>query len=228
MSAFSRRKAIVGLVVPCMAALGATHALGATEAITTSPGCCAFSKGAFTIDLGQVATFQNLDGVSHDVFASGKGPDGAELFRSDTISSGQAPVHGTQYLAPGNYPFICTIHSEMSAQLAVTANGTPAARPDFELKVLSSSLDRVVSSGKLKLKVSATTESDDVSVTARKGARKLGSKRNLDLAAGASRIVKLRLTSAAENALEDLGSAKVKVTGTVPFGSPATAKRKLN
>jgi plastocyanin len=210
------------------AALGAGHAFGATETITSSPGCCTFSKPTFTMDPGQVAAFQNLDGVSHNVTASGNGPDGAALFRSETIDTGQAPVNGTQYLSPGSYPFVCTIHPGMAANLAVSGNGTPVARPDIEVKVLSSKLHRVVSSSKLKVRVSAPTASDDVSVTARKGARKLGSKPNLDLAAGASRIVKLSLTSAGKNVLEDLGSAKVKVTGTVPFGSPATAKRKLD
>jgi plastocyanin len=208
-------------------ALGTTHAFGATETITSSPGCCTFTKPAFAIDPGQVATYQNPGGVSHNVYASGNGPDGAPLFSSETIDSGQTPVNGTQYLGPGSYPFICTIHPEMVAELAVTANGIPLARPDIEVKVLSSKLGKVVSSGKLKVKVSASTESDDIVLVARKGARKLGSKPNIDLAAGSSRSVKLRLTGAGKNALEDLESARVKVTGAVPFGSPDSGKRKL-
>ena len=115
----------------------------------------------------------------------------------------------------------------MRSDLAV-GPGTPVARPDVELKVLSKNLDYVVRSGKLLVRVTATTQSGDVALVARKGARKLGSKGAVDFCAGASRKLKLRLTAAGENLLEDLDSAKVKVTGSVPFGSPATAKRKLN
>lgn len=227
MRGFRGRKAIVGLAVTGAAAFGAAHALGVTETITTSPACCTFAQPTFTLDPGQVATFQNNDGVSHNVFASGDGPDGAVLFSSDTTTSGQVPVNGTQYLGTGSYPFVCTVHPEMVAQLAVTANGTPVARPDIEVKVLSSKLGKVVSSGKLKVKVSASAVSSDVVLTARKGARKLGSKGNIDLAAGASVTVKVPLTQSGKNALKDLESAKVKVSGAVPFGSPDTAKRKL-
>jgi plastocyanin len=222
------RNVILGLAVIGAVALGAAHAFGAAETITSSPACCTFSKDTFTVDQGEVATFQNPSGdISHNVTASGNGPDGQSLFRSATITSGQAPVDGTQYLAAGTYHFICTIHSSMSADLLVTGNGAPVARPDIAFKVLSRKLDRVASRGRLKVKVTASTESSDVALTARKGARKLGSKRNIDLAAGTSRKLKLPLTGAAKSALEGLGSAKVKVTGTVPFGSPATAKRKL-
>jgi plastocyanin len=227
MRGFRGRKAIVGLAVTGAAAFGAAHALGVTETITSSPACCTFSKPSFTLDPGQVATFQDLDGVSHNVIASGIGPDGAVLFRSDTIDSGQAPVNGTQYLGTGTYAFVCTVHSEMSANLVVSGNGSPLARPGVVLTVVSKKLDRVLASGKLKVKVSASALSSDIELTARKGAKKLGSKGNIDIAAGASPIVKLPLTHSGKNALKDLGSAKVTVSGEVPFGSPATAKRKL-
>jgi plastocyanin len=221
------RKAIVGLAVTATAAFGAAHALGVTETITSSTVCCSFSQPTFSLDPGQVATFQNTSGVSHDATASSNGPDGKPLFASATIDSSQVPVNGTQYLAPGTYHFICTIHPGMTADLVVTGNGSPLPRPDVDLTVVSKKLGKVVGSGKLKVKVSASAASDDVALTARKGARKLGSKRNIDLAAGASRTVKLPLTQSAKSALKDLDSAKVKVSAAVPFGSTATAKRKL-
>jgi plastocyanin len=228
MRGFKGRKAIVGLAVTGAAAFGAAHALGVTETITTLPACCSFSKATFTIDPGQVAVFQDQDGVPHNVIASGIGPDGAVLFRSDTIDSGQAPVNGTQYLEAGTYPFVCTVHPDMAANLVVAGSGSPIARPAVVLTVVSKKLDRVLASGKLNVKVSASAVSSDVELTARKGAKKLGSKGNIDLTAGASRTVKLPLTHSGKNALKDLGSAKVKVSGEVPFGSPATAKRKLH
>jgi plastocyanin len=227
MRGFRVRKAIVGLAVTGAAAFGATHALGVSETITSSQACCTFAKPSFSLDPGQVAAFQNPGGVSHNVFASDNGPDGEPLFTSATIDSGQTPVNGTQYLTAGSYRFVCTIHPEMAADLVVTGNGSPVARPDVDLTVVSKKLKRVLGSGKLKVKVSASALSSDVVLTARKGARKLGSKRNIDLEAGASRTVKLPLTQSAKNALEDLESAKVKVSGAVPFGATATAKRKL-
>ncbi|MEK6250682.1 MAG: plastocyanin/azurin family copper-binding protein [Actinomycetota bacterium] len=227
MRGFRGRKAIVGLAVTGAAAFGAAHALGVTQTITTTPACCTFSQPTFTIDPGQVATFQDLDGVSHNVTASGNGPDGEVLFSSDTITSGQAPVNGTQYLGTGSYPFVCTVHPGMAANLVVTGNGSPVARPGVVLTVVSKKLDRVLASGKLKVKVSSSAVSSDVVLTARKGAKKLGSKGNIDVAAGASPTVKLPLTQSGKNALKDLGSAKVKVSSAVPFGSPSTAKRKL-
>jgi plastocyanin len=227
----STRRIVIGLAVIGATALGAGYAFGASETITTSPSCCSYSKSTFTIDAGQVANFHNeTNGVSHTMTASGKGPDHKALFNSGTTSSGkQAAVQGTQYLAPGTYHFFCLIHGlSMSANLVVSGNGAPVARPEIAVRVLSSKLDTVASSGKLKLKLSAVTESDNLTLTARKGAKKLGSKRNVDLRAGASRTIKLPLTAAGRNALAGLGSATVKVTGSVPFGSLASAHRKLN
>jgi plastocyanin len=208
-------------------ALGAGYAFGA-EMISSSPGCCTFGKSTFTSGQGEVVAFQNPGGAPHNVTASSNGPDGQPLFHSATIESGQASVDGTQYLGQGTYRFICTVHPQMTADLVVTGGGSPLPRPQIALRVLSRKLDKVVSSGKLKVRVTASTESADVALTARKGARKLGSKRNLNLAAGASRKMKVPLTRAARKALEHLRSAKVKVTGSVPFGSPATAKRLLH
>ena len=227
MRGFRGRKAIVGLAVTGAAAFGAAHALGVTETITTLPTCCTFTKPTFTIDPGQVATFQNNDGSSHNVYASDKGPDGAVLFSSKTTTSGQTPVNGTQYLGTGTYTFVCTVHLDMTANLVVTGNGSPVARPGVVLTVVSKKLDQVLSSGKLKVKVSSSAASSDVVLTAQKGAKKLGSKGNINVAAGASPTVKLPLTHSGKNALKNVGSAKVKVSAAVPFGSPATAKRKL-
>jgi plastocyanin len=217
---------LAGLAAAGATALGA-GALAAAETITSSPLCCTFSKPTFTIDQGELAVYQNPGGSSHNVTATTNGPDGAELFRSDTISSGQTQVSGTQYLTQGTYGFVCTIHPGMEASLAVTGNGTPLPRPGVALKVLSSKLERVVASRRLKVKVSAAGASDDVAISARKGNRRLASKTGLDLAAGSSRTLKLRLTRAARNALEDLEKAKVRISATVPFGSPASAKRTL-
>jgi plastocyanin len=225
-----RRSVGVGLAGICaLVAIGAASAWGAGETIQASPTSDTFTKSSFTIDQGQVATFQNgsVTGSSHNVVSIGNGPDGRNLFRSNTISSGQAPVNGTQYLTQGTFRFVCTIHAGMEANLVVSANGTPVARPDIELKILSSQIEKVRGSRRLKVKLSALAESDNVDLVAKKGAKKLGSKSDLDLAAGASRTVKVPVSRAGKTALKGLDSARVKVTGTVPFGAPDTAKRKL-
>ena len=115
----------------------------------------------------------------------------------------------------------------MTAQLTV-GPATPVARPAVKLKVLSKKVDKVESSGKLKVKVTAAGQSDDVVLVAKKGARKLGSKSNVDVAAGSSSKVKLKLTRSGRKLLEDVAKAKVKVTATVPFGETASTKRKLH
>jgi plastocyanin len=217
------------MIAAALLALAAGVALAAGQTITTSATSDSFSQASFAIDQGDVASLQNTSVQNtHNVTAQDNGPDGKKLFRTpDTDPGNTAPVNGTQYLAQGQYHFVCTIHAGMEANLTVTGNGTPVARPDIELKVLSSKLDKVRASRRLKVKVTAPTESKDVALVARKGARKLASKSGIDIAAGSSKTLRLKLTGSGRKALELLQKAKVKVTGTVPFGSPDSARRTL-
>jgi plastocyanin len=220
------RRVAVALAVAGTSAFGAAQALGASEAITTSTVCCSYGKGTFTIDRGTTAIFQNLDpGTSpHDVFSVDSGPNNKPLFSSAQINLGQTPVNGTGSLAPGTYRFFCTVHpTQMSGQLAVS----PSSSPTVAVTILSRKLGPVASSGKLKVKLRGLLASNNVSLTARKGSRKLGSVRGIDLSAGASRTVKLRLSRAGRNSLKSAGSAKVKVTASPPGDIPVTARRRL-
>jgi plastocyanin len=215
----------VSLVAVGLVALGATQALGASEPITTSTTCCSYGKATFTIDQGTVATFDNLDTsvTQHDVTAVKSGKGGAPLFRSATIGAGQTPINGTNTLAPGTYRFFCSVHAtEMSGDLVVV--GVPSG---VTVKVLSRNLGGVVSSSKLKVKLSAVTTRNGIKLTASKGKKTLGSKGGINLAAGTSRTVALRLSRAGRNTLKNSGSAKVKVTATVPGASPANATQRL-
>jgi plastocyanin len=217
---------IVALAVTGAVALGAGQALGASEPITTSTSCCSFGKASFTIDQGTVATFQNLDPgtAQHNVTAVDSGKNGRPLFSSATINIGQTPVTGTDSLAPGTYRFFCTVHpTQMSGELVVTGSGSAGVT----VKILSRKLAKVVSSRQLNVELRAVTASNDVSLTARKGSRKLGSMSGIDLSAGASRTVRLPLSRAGRASLKNIGTAKVVVTATVAGSQPASATRRL-
>jgi plastocyanin len=223
---FTVLRATVALAAAGTSAFGAGQALGASEAITTSNVCCSYGKASFTIDRGTTAIFQNQDpGASpHDVVSIDRGAGNRPLFSSAQINRGQAPVNGTGSLGPGTYRFFCTVHPIlMSGQLAVT----PSSSPTVAVTILSRKLGAVASSGKLKIKLRGLLASDNVSLTARKGSRKLGSVRGIDLLAGTSRSVKLRLSRAGRDSLTSARGAKVKVTASPPGDKPVSATRRL-
>ena len=223
---FSVRRVILALAVVGATAFGAGPALAASEAITTTTTCCSYGKATFTIDRGTVSTFQNQDpGVSpHDVFSVDSGAKNKPLFSSAEINLGQTPVNGTDSLGAGNYRFFCTVHpTEMTGQLVVTAS----ASPTVSVTILSRKLGPVASSGKLKVKLRGLLPSNNVSLTARKGSRKLGSMSGIDLAAGSSRTFKLPLSRAGRSSLKNLGSAKVKVTAAPPGDQAVSVARRL-
>ena len=103
-------------------------------------------------------------------------------------------------MTTGSYEFFCSIHPGMEATLEVTSAGTPVERPQAEgvgVKVLSKDLDRVIESGKLKLKV--RSREGVVQVGARAERRKksiaLGSKK-IRFEKTEEREVKLKLSDA--------------------------------
>lgn len=223
---FSVRRVIVALAVIGVAAFGAGQALGASEAITTSTTCCSYGKASFTIDRGTTAIFQNQDpGTSpHDVFSVDSGAKNKPVFSSAQINVGQTPVNGTDSLGAGTYRFFCTVHpTQMSGELVVT----PSASPTVAVTILSSKLGPVASSGKLKVKLRGLLASNNVSLTARVGKRKLGTIRGIDLSAGASRTVKLPLSRSGKNFLSGRGGAKVKVTAAPPGDQQVSVARRL-
>lgn len=178
-----------------------------------------FLSGVTTIDQGEKVSFRNLDVVGHDVTAHDTGDDGKPLFGSSLVGPGMSgPVAQTEYLTTGSYHFFCSIHPGMEATLEVTSAGTPAERPQSEglqVKVLSKDLDRVVESGKLKLRVTSRKGSVLVGARAekRKGALALGSKKVKFEEKGVRRVA-LRLSDAARKALRKRERATVIATAT--------------
>jgi plastocyanin len=71
-----------------------------------------YATPAVTIQHGQSLSFTNLDVPQHDVQGNG--------FGSPLISTGQStPVAGVDTLAPGSYPFFCSLHRNMTGTLVV-------------------------------------------------------------------------------------------------------------
>jgi len=93
---------------------GAPKPPTATNTVIAGPGAVAttYATSTVTIQHGQSLSFTNLDVPQHDVQGNG--------FGSQLISTGQsAPVTGADKLAPGSYPFFCSIHRNMNGTLIV-------------------------------------------------------------------------------------------------------------
>lgn len=229
----SPRPAPSALAVGAALLLAAATAHAATDTIRSQPNYAysgASGPGeAFSLDAGSQAILVNEDtgpDGAHNVVSTVEGPDGGKLFKTALLTGGQsAPVDGTQYLEPGTYSFVCTIHAGMAGTLAV-GGGTPVARPSIVVSVASSKL-APAQRGKLRVSVKATTAANDASVAAKLGAKPLGSASGIDLAAGESRTIALRLAKPARKSLEDLSKAKIVVAGEVPYGSPVHSSRTL-
>jgi plastocyanin len=183
----------------------------------------------FLLDAGQTPGFVNADPqttTSHNVVAAADGPDGEELFKTPLIAGGAtADVEGAQYLTPGTYPFVCTIHVGMTGTLIVSGDGA-VPRPSIDVAIASTKLKKI-QKGKLKVKLSATTLSADARIEAKVAGHLVASADGIDLAAGQSRTLTLKLDRAARKSIEDLAKVKVSVSGTVPYGAPASARATL-
>ena len=225
-----RRGVALALIVSLVAAASAW----ADETITANPPN-QFTSAVTTIDQGEKVTLTNLDVAGHDVVSEKSGDDSQPLFRSDLVEAGQSgPVVGTEYLVTGTYDFFCSVHSGMAATLEVTSAGTPEPRPqpDVTVKIRSSDLQRVVDTGKLKLRIESAKATVTVGAraTAGKTSIALGSKK-LQWDGGAGRVT-LKLSDAARDALDKRKRATVIATATAkhPGGHTerSTAKRTLD
>lgn len=207
--------------------LGTASAWADATIDATMVGQDQFDDPVYFMDEGESTFFLNSTGEEHNVTSVGRGPDGNSLFRSKDSSSGTVIVPGTQYLRGGTYHFVCTIHFGMEADLQVGTNGTPVARPSIAVAIPGQSLRAVRRSGKLKVRVSARTRSDNTSVRATKGGIVIGRKSNIDLGAGASRVLRLPLTRRGRQSLANVRRATVRAKAEVPFGRADSAKRTL-
>ncbi|MSO41169.1 MAG: hypothetical protein EXQ70_04630 [Solirubrobacterales bacterium] len=156
------------------------------------------------------------------------GTDGKPLFSSgDVFPNNAAPIQGIQYLADGEHHFYCTIHpSSMQGTFQISGNDA-VARPKITVAIKASKLGKVAGKGKLPVSVHAVTQSNGVTLTAKLGKKTLGSVKGLNLSAGSTRKLSVKLTGAGKSALKNKSKATVKLLGSVRFGSPASASKKL-
>jgi len=185
-----------------------------------------FSVATYTMDQGDRPTLQNIGFNQHNATASVNGPDGQPLFSSPTIGTGFTTLSGTQYLTTGSYTFICTIHpTTMIATLAVSANGVPVSRPTLALKLLSKKLKKVLKNG-LLVRMVVGTKADEMTLEARLGKKLIGKVADISQATGTS-FIRVKLNKAGKKKLRKRKTAKISLSGTVPYGAPATSRGKL-
>ena len=94
---------------------------GATGAVIAGPEATAtgFAPPVVAVPKGSALTFINADTMTHDV-TSVKRKDGKPVFKSPFTGSGStSQVNGTKKLAPGTYPFFCSLHTQMKGELRV-------------------------------------------------------------------------------------------------------------
>jgi len=224
-----RRLVLAALAAVALLVAGGGIAWGA-DSIGTAPATNQFDKPVYNMAAGENPVLTNdTIGTSHDVTSFERGPDGAPLFRSATIGTGKtAVVRGTQYLPPGDYHFLCSVHgSGMDAMLHV-GPGAAVPRPRISLTILSSAIDRVRNSGKLRVKVvAAASNAENVTLAATVAGVTIARARGLDVAAGSARNATLTLTARGKHLLQGRNRALVTVKGTVEFGKPDTTRRPL-
>jgi plastocyanin len=220
-----RKAGISALAVAVAAILAVTAAVAlAAPAAITGKADNTFDAPTYNHDAGTVAQLL-IAGSSHNATATANGPDGKPLFSSITLSTigGSTPVNGTEYLAAGSYPFICTIHpSTMVATLVVA--GTPQPRPTVTAKVLDTKLSKVVKKGQLRVQAT-TTGTGKASVTAKLGNAEIVTPK--EISGASTQTLKLALTRKGRTKLGKAKKAKLKVESTIDFGSPATVAAKL-
>ncbi len=210
-----RRALAVAITTAAMLAATASVAIAVPQPIV-GQATNTFSAASYELAGGAVATMTSSGGTHNAT--STTGVPGALFKSADIPAGGSGPVNGTEFLPAGSYPFTCTLHAGMNSTLVVSG-GAPLVKPTATITILSKGLDKVASSGKLKVGVESTAAT--VELTAKLGAKTLAT------ATGAPGTTNLKLTRGGRKSLAKKNQARISVTGTPAFGDPVTVARKL-
>lgn len=213
-----------------LVAVGVPIATAAPASILAAEEDFVFVGSPFEQPRGEVATLTNPagSGAPHNVYATGKGPDGRELFFSESILPGNVtPVRGTQYLQAGSYPFVCTFHPGMDGILEVNSSGTAAPRPALKASIPSQGLRTVLRKGQVRVGLSTSTGVTGARVVVKVGRKTIASLGSLDLPAGVRRSVAAKILPQGKGVLKGKRSVTLAATASVEFGKPSTSRKVL-
>jgi plastocyanin len=200
-------------------ALAPASAWGVADVIRNSG--ISFDKSTYSSDQGDLVQYQYTGSLIPHNVTSTESSGGQRLFESATLSSpGTTAVNGTESLAPGTYPFICTIHPlQMRADLVVRG---PQPEPSNQF-----------SFGKLKKNTRKGTATQTVNVPGpgELALTETNKVKGTEKQAGAEGAEELPIKpkGKAKKALNRRGKAKVEaeVTYTPDGGEPNTQSKRI-
>ena len=225
-----RIQELILLALPVLVALGIASgpAQAAPAEILASDEDFVFVGTPFEQPQGEVATFTNPAGAPalHNVYAENRGPDGRPLFFSDTISPGASTdVDGTQYLRPGLYDFVCTLHPGMDASLRISTQGSPVPRPAVRVSIPNQRIGVISRKGKVRVILQSPTGVEGARVALSIGNKVVGRANSLRVSPGGKRSLSVTLSSRGRKVLKGKKAVALKATSSVDFGKSFTDRR---
>jgi plastocyanin len=108
--------ALLAAALPELTAAGVAAVTAAASAATVDIDNFAFTPAALTITAGTTVTWKNEDDSPHRI------GDKNGTFKSAALDTDDSFSH--TFAAPGEYPYICTIHPYMVAKIIVKPTGS--------------------------------------------------------------------------------------------------------
>ena len=213
------------LLATAALALAVPGAASAAQ-ISAGPSPVTYNNPTIEIAPGESVSFLNLDlGAPHDVTATGVGPGGKALFRSDTVGFGtEVPVVGAEKLVVGSYDFLCSVHTFMKGQINVGGGGgvTGGLQLKLRLDAFDRKLDEVEKAGGLRLRAGLNAAATLVlKVRRASGGAAIATARR-ELEEGGNRF-RAKLTEKGERVIAKAKHLKLEVDGRAAdaVGNPA-------
>lgn len=197
------------LVVPAGAA-------ATTVSVASGPDNV-YSSSTYAIDQGGGLDFINDSDRPHDLISVGLFSS-RPLFRAPRLAPGSSTtVPGVEYLVAGTYPFFCSLHPGMEANLVVNSGGTPLERPAVAARIISATKSALLRSGTVRIALSTATAVSGVTLRL-SFLGTVRASRSLDLLPGSSVPVSLDIPKAIRRRIARLRALRLQITGSVPLG----------